>query len=365
MITKEQDFTHIKELQSVRGIAALIVVLGHCISVFPVTGLWNFQQLAVNTHAAVIMFFVLSGYVLSISLQKRGLDKRSITQFYIARAFRIFPALWVASAISLLLIAITDNYHPTFVTQWFDNRYKPERYNITFILLSFAGISAFLLPQVWSIAVEIFGSLILPLIHKIIRTKIFIFLLLFSTLYVAFEIPAGPYDMVSYVMDFSLGAAIFVHRDTIFSKRLLKNNVHLLGPLSFSILLAVKPINHILPLSNGTSHIIETFASAGLLISIIKSRFGCKFLSSENLVRIGDYSYGIYLLHFPMMYGFIHLANAYFYECVKSHSNLSNWILFSITCIASIYIGRISYSSIELPAILLGKKFLKKVQSHA
>src|SRR5580692_8997786 len=64
---------HVVELQSIRGIAALVVCVGHATSVYDVSHASAGTQVAIavvspllNGHAAVILFFVLSGYVLNL-----------------------------------------------------------------------------------------------------------------------------------------------------------------------------------------------------------------------------------------------------------------------------------------------------------
>ena len=96
---------HIDELQSLRGIAALIVAISHTSSIYALPSAARIAIDAVcNAHAWLIVFFVLSGYVLTGSLQRRGLSWKSVEGFYIGRLFRLFPALWVASAIAALFL---------------------------------------------------------------------------------------------------------------------------------------------------------------------------------------------------------------------------------------------------------------------
>src|ERR1700733_7768248 len=96
---------HIDELQSLRGVAALIVAVSHMSSIYSLPPMVRIAIDAVcNAHASIVVFFVLSGYVLTGSLQRRGLSLTSVEGFYVGRLFRLFPALWVASAISALFL---------------------------------------------------------------------------------------------------------------------------------------------------------------------------------------------------------------------------------------------------------------------
>src|ERR1700723_4648936 len=112
---------HIDELQSLRGIAALIVAVSHLSSIYllPPTARIAIDAVC-NAHACVIVFFVLSGYVLTGSLVRRGLSWSSVRAFYLGRLFRLFPALWVASAISGLFLLLYPRLtiHPA-LSFWF------------------------------------------------------------------------------------------------------------------------------------------------------------------------------------------------------------------------------------------------------
>jgi len=63
---------HVPELQSIRGLAALAVLLHHCSFLFVTSSTFHFFAEALfNAHAAVVIFFVLSGYVLVRSLHTK------------------------------------------------------------------------------------------------------------------------------------------------------------------------------------------------------------------------------------------------------------------------------------------------------
>jgi peptidoglycan/LPS O-acetylase OafA/YrhL len=59
----------------------------------------NYGPLGVST------FFLISGFVIPLSIEKLG-----VTRFAIARAFRIFPTYWAASAITLFVTYLSARY---------------------------------------------------------------------------------------------------------------------------------------------------------------------------------------------------------------------------------------------------------------
>lgn len=87
----------------VRLIAALLVIYGHSFSIVPEVGKQDFL-LSWTGYAsagmAVKIFFFLSGLLVTNSL----LEKKSVLEYLIARAFRILPALALVLTVSALII---------------------------------------------------------------------------------------------------------------------------------------------------------------------------------------------------------------------------------------------------------------------
>src|SRR3954469_10518110 len=86
-------------LESARGLAALTVCLFHASAVrFQGEVLVAKHSVAgtfLNGHGAVILFFVLSGFVLRSSLERKGAQGscRLALEFFVARVFRLFPVI--------------------------------------------------------------------------------------------------------------------------------------------------------------------------------------------------------------------------------------------------------------------------------
>lgn len=343
-------------LQSIRGIASVVVLLGHAFSVYADNGFSIYFNYLLNTHAAVVLFFILSGYVLSSSFSSKYHQKNAVKIFYITRIFRIYPIIFVASSISLLLIYLNDNARLFDGSLWFNARFREDRYNITYILLSYIGISAFLLPPAWSIAVELGWSFIFPLIYKYIKyNNTLIFSMLLLVIYIAMNISPGPYDIIWHILPFFVGVFIFEKQDKIL-KILPSGMSFCILPISLLIIIGTNIAYRCDAMSYNIYSLFQVISSTAIMIKFVFFHTADSILNSKILVYVGDISYGLYAIHFPVMYFLIY----YFVDPLKSAIKLScfqsNFVCAIFTLVISLLVSVVFYKIIERPAIDFGKR---------
>jgi len=157
----------IDRLEALRGVAAMMVALGHSVAVFLSSEpQWWLTKTLFNGRAAVTIFFVLSGFVLGLSLRRsRDSFVPGYIQFVLRRGFRIYPALAVTSAVifGYFWWAYHSPVHPA-TTSWFQSLYATQPTwsdlwrNLTLRDFSINEVT-------WTLRVELFGSAVLPLMH--------------------------------------------------------------------------------------------------------------------------------------------------------------------------------------------------------
>jgi len=94
------------ELEILRGVAAMVVVLAHIVykgqyfnnGYIPLP----LKYLVLPAHFAVLIFFVLSGYVIGINHKDRLVDEK-INDYLKKRFIRIYPIYFVATGLALLV----------------------------------------------------------------------------------------------------------------------------------------------------------------------------------------------------------------------------------------------------------------------
>lgn len=168
------SFQRVSSLDGLRGVAAIIVVVGHTIgAVLAPPGI---------AGPSVMLFFVLSGYCLSASAT-RGDRATDRLQFYVRRIFRIHPpfvfALLVAWQVSL--IPRTGPCCDGLTDQVLNFTHVAFSFRELTDYLYFPGAAGKLMPIGWTLEVEMIFSLLLPIMVLMVRKGFWWLLLLIAT----------------------------------------------------------------------------------------------------------------------------------------------------------------------------------------
>ena len=105
----------VRELNGIRGLAALIVFVAHTLGYFspdPHWGAWinGMNTIARSFNSWVDVFFVLSGYLITTILLGRHGKPRYFRNFYLRRVLRILPLYCVCLLGALLIIPHSGRY---------------------------------------------------------------------------------------------------------------------------------------------------------------------------------------------------------------------------------------------------------------
>ena len=291
---------HIEELQTLRGFAALLVALSHLTTVYAIPDKVRISIDAVlNAHAAVIIFFILSGYVLTGSLVRRGLSRGSITGFYVGRLFRLYPAVWF---VSLLSIAFLASMPPRLIlpasSSW-SMEYLYPVLSLKTILLSFATLNFSLIPPIWSVFVEFLGSFLMPVLVGVSfwRPRLLPWLVLVMGLAV-YPLAHAPHllNYLCYMFDFGLGVLI-----AAYGSRVIFNAPLTTIAASSMVLLFFRPLwfgllnGHLMPIvvgyNDATPMIVEALAGSVLIAVLAAGHGRSTLLNHAFSVRLGDISF--------------------------------------------------------------------------
>ena len=352
----ESQKKRIDYLDSVRGIAAVLVLFYHVIcSHWDWTLKGNLSKIIFNGTGAVAMFFVLSGLVLSLKLirQNTEITSKFMSVFVVKRIFRLYPAF-----LFTLIFYVYLQYDTTDIFQIFEEG------------LLIRGKHVLLVPD-WTLGVEMALSLFVPFMVIIIRKSeaLFIWFIL-MTLFI------GSSFVSEFILLFGLGILIAKRFDQIqnFNTKdhwLLRYKYYFIPVLLF--LFSFRHITALVPIPSPLKYLMMniiglseyTFSGFGsflILLFIINTKSIQNFLSNGFLVFIGKVSYGIYLSHwfftklvmtnFDYVYETFALGNKFLFLIV--------YVLF--TLVSSILAGWFIYKFIEVPFIGYAKKLTDRMK---
>lgn len=329
--------SRVRSLDGLRGLAAVTVVVGHVTLLLG--GSWSVSAIQVarqvtssegtllyalwNGRGAVLIFFALSGYVLTLPFASPPADfgwayfakrwARIGIPYLVMTVVVMTAAVWLSSLRSQSLWpAIMFDRPPSMgdVIEWGT-------------LIGLPNVSAFN-SVVWTLVVEIRLSMLLPLIILAYR-RFGIAPVLTVTLLVALAADVftitQPYQgsmaasislagTLHFLPLFAAGSALAMKREKLTNTRWLNHTAVKLAILAACLTLYVR--GHVWAVGAATPPgppsaqpmLVEDYIvgmGAVLLIALVSAGFGARFLASRPLLALGRSSYSLYLWHLPVL----------------------------------------------------------------
>lgn len=336
-------------LQSLRGLATLSVLIHYALRLPENAPIGFFvSEYILSAHAAVVLFSVSSGYVLTLSLKRRGETLGAVLGFYAQRAFRIYPGLWMGVALGILCASSAFILADGAMSAWAKGLFLAENLTPLNAGLTLLGLSQSLLPPLWIIKVEIAGSIILPAIILLSGCWYGFILCFFALLVISFFAKtAVPLYMVQFRID--AGIALRIAEKAAAAFRTPWIFLTSAAMLCFFRYLMAWHYHHPLPSP------VEEIAGAALICGI---RFGnAQWLSNRHLVTLGDWSYGLCLFHLPLGVILFRLFSEADYFGFSADALAI--IILAGTIIITLPLSAASYMWLELPLIKVGRAMTK------
>lgn len=349
-------------LDSLRGIAILLVVLGHVgnmigDSVYPYFPEF-FKAFIYNGHLGVQMFFIVSAYTLLLSHDRRKEEPQAVRKFFIRRFFRIAPMYYLAMIFTTL--QILDWNFGNF--DWNTFPKKAFVTNLFFVnALSPSTINNFVIGG-WSISAEVLFYLILPILTAKIKTLngyiTFMVLSLFLCSLLIYTLSGTRFDGNEFLRYFYFnhlpvfGLGMIAYMIDKFDKITIKPTVMLLICLCIFIY-----CYDVIPY--GFKYSLIYFV---LLLTLKRKPY--KLLSNKILSSVGKVSFSIYLVHFMVMYCIGRWDLLHFLQTTNTITAYINFvILFLILSASSYLISCFTYKYIEIKGQNIGKYIISKINN--
>lgn len=372
---------HYELLDGLRGVAALLVLIYHIHEGFAFAEATNGDGSGLITtlnhgHIAVDFFFILSGFVISYAYDDRW-KKMSLGNFFKRRLIRLHPMLIMGAIIGTISFLIGG------CQQW-NGTITPIGWVITALLLTMCMIPA--IPGVayevrgngemfplngpgWSLFFEYIGNILYALFIRRLSTKalaaVTVGLGVIHTWFFVWNISGYDSVGVGWTIDeinfwgglvrmlfpFSIGMLLA----RTFKPRQIKGAFWICSAL----LLVSFAVPYISPIGNLSMNSLYEVICIALIFPFIVWLGACGYSSDRYTSNInkflGDLSYPLYIVHYPIMY----LFYAWLIE-KRAYTWGETWEIASVVILSSIALAYICLKFYDEPIRKwLAHKFIK------
>lgn len=346
-------------LDSLRGIASLIVVISH-LSLIYFPFLHNFDSTPISDEfatqrwihnspfgffysgtSAVFVFFVMSGIVLSLSASSKNIP---LYKNIAARYIRLGIPAAMSCLVAYFAYVLVNHYHLVQSDNYINDAFEIK--NAGFLNALYYGLvrSIFYLrgsmeynPVLWTMAIEFYGSLALFIAYKQKHPLRVMFVIAILFMAINTTVFLG---IFSFYIGMLIKEKFSEYKNNAVSLLLIILGLYFAGIHTSSL-----SYSYIANLAGKHSYDIFNFISGVLIVLGVMSNTTIqRFLSHSFLVWFGSLSFPLYLIHWATIYVFSNLFYLYGFE--NSLINSVAIIVISIL-IASIFI-KVDTISIKL-----------------
>jgi peptidoglycan/LPS O-acetylase OafA/YrhL len=340
-------------LQALRGVACLLVVVYHTAGIETFFGL-RFSPLHPAQwfgYAGVDLFFVLSGFIIaSTSRADLGAAAR-LPRYVFRRLWRIFPAYWAALVFAVAYYA-WSNPRPVFGTGW------PAEWLDTLLLLPQPGGCRFL-PVAWTLSYELMFYLAFAALFLLPRRAavpaVAAWAVAVLALAVAGHRPGNRFAVLwvsPFVLEFLAGVAV-AWCPVRFGGRAAVGLVAAAvawGAVGTALAFDSDParLTYTYPLR------VAVFGPAAALVVLAAvgwERSGGQ-IGRRWLRHVGDASYSIYLTHIPALLGVLYVSMS----AGWSHRKFPHLVWVGAMLTAGVASGLLFHRFVERPLLRLAER---------
>jgi peptidoglycan/LPS O-acetylase OafA/YrhL len=368
----------VEYLDSIRGLAALFVLLSHSVGAFDWPAVYStvlhlpFVSILVDGKEAVCMFFVLSGYVLSKPYAPNAGNSQPreifLPTFYLRRFTRIWLP-WFFFFLASMLARKYLFYRPATqppTTGWLNGFWQADLTTGDFFrqcVFMLHDNSRLLLNQDWSLGVELKGSVLIPLFVFLLRRR---WLPVLFGLAVAFVVFVGTGH---YYVSFIMGALLAWYGQPLGSRLSLapartRFLVLILGLLFYQTFSALSVYFNGAWTAYKYGWLLSSIGCVLILLSVFASRTLQTWLNHGVFTFLGRISYSVYLLQFVVILCLLPPL----VQWLNGLGVVNRPVLFASSILASMAVtiagAALTYRAVEVPAINLGHRLTKGIQQR-
>jgi peptidoglycan/LPS O-acetylase OafA/YrhL len=312
-MTEPRGGARVRSLDGLRGLAASVVVIGHLInaSVVPLSFVfagrlahlskaeWLISYTPLHIFFAgqnwVIVFFVLSGFVLSLGAASGA--RFVATRYYPTRFVRLYVPVWAALVVAAIAHEVVAHDPVAGATPWLNSHAIPLAMHLVAhdaTLIFGAGDGGFS-TVLWSLRWEVVFSLLLP-VFLFVGAKFDRRLTAAASLAIMFLF-AYQHPYARYLPPFMFGVVLAYSRSAVISwltGKVLVITLLSAGALTANWWLTGFAANHAGPM-------LVAAGATGLVAAGITPGAFARLLDTRILQLLGRRSFSLYLVHEPLL----------------------------------------------------------------
>lgn len=361
--------SYFKQLDALRGIAALTIVVNHLAIIPPLDWVWATPlRFLLTGHDAVVLFFIISGFVLTLQLtSRRG---PTFSQYLIKRVCRIYLPYVAVLLVTYGIIAVVFHGPVPWAGAW-ANRAWDGSFSKGDVLSHVTFIGRYhadhVIPVIWTLIYEMRISLFFPLVVYVAtrvqpRCSLAAAMLMSASAFVVLVMRNPEPSNANLRVDLTLTAhyaGIFIVGAVLALNRArwqtwLSNRSRKMAILAVS--LALYFMSRALPgvTPEGVGDFLFDWGcaagAAGIMCTSIVSRRITSLLALRPMVYLGSLSYSLYLTHTVVLLSIIHLMP----------SADTAWVALGLAAALVIPVAAVTYHLIERPSMILGKALTER-----
>jgi exopolysaccharide production protein ExoZ len=349
---------HMPALDGLRGVAILMVLLTHVHDGWH--GAWSIlpgnyetvpklalphwvSMITFDAQYGVTLFFVVSAFTLTIRSSR---DRGDLRGYALRRIARVGPGYWVAGLAYTVIAG-------SAARQWAPDGLSPVDFVVAAVFGSAwdGGPSLAVVPGGWSVACEVAFYIALPALVRVIDGRVWrsialtALALAIAQVRTRYAVATGTGTFSFYINPISQ-APVFLCGVTAALIAMRFRLPRLPGVAVGLVLIAIlalpfQPIPrwHLLP--------YVLFAAVVAVAVALSAAHPPAVLANRVMRRIGEVSYSMYLVHFALLAGSLHLAG-----WIAPAMDVRTMLLhFVFTFATSFAVANVTYRYIEVPAI--------------
>jgi peptidoglycan/LPS O-acetylase OafA/YrhL len=371
----EQDSRYV-QLDALRGLAATTVVLSHFTMFTPLVALRHTPlRLLCGGHEAVILFFALSGFVLTLQIDRAR--NVSYGEYALRRVCRIYLPYLGAVSVAYIAWLLSYDGWVDWAGNWFNGTWAPVISNadlLRHVLFVLPFQSDRLDSVAWSLVYEMRISLIfMPIVLAVHQFRtcwsvmaaaaLSVAVCVYSAMTRHFVLPASIatewLPTAHYLLMFVVGSVLAKHRGTLCAVLARGSSATWGGVVVLSaglvLYASARPISLMVPgvPSDFVWDWLVLIAVTGIIACAVAMLPFARVLLWPPLPFLGKISYSLYLFHAIVLAAVVHATG-----------RLGPLVSLSLAAVLIVPVSYLGYVCLERPAMRLGSRLGRRLRSR-